>query len=334
MVDERAPGPGAIEPGAIDPGSAGPGAIDPGAIDPGAVVVLDGGLATELESRGHDLSGVLWSARVLADEPGAIEAVHDAYFEAGARVATTASYQATLPGFAAAGIAPDAGLALIRSSVEIARRARDRATDRARAGGDDRPRFVVGSVGPYGAMLADGSEYTGAYSLTEAQLRDFHRPRLEALLEAGADLLAFETIPSMIEGEALVRLLDEYTGARAWLSYQCRDGQRTARGEPFEEAVAVALGHPGVVGVGVNCTAPGDVPPLLERVADVGIPLVAYPNRGRDWDATSRTWRSAGGSVFDAAATARWTDLGVRWVGGCCGVGPVDIAALAERLAA
>ncbi len=184
-------------------------------------------------------------------------------------------------------------------------------------------------------MLADGSEYTGAYDLTEAELVAFHRPRVEALVEAGADLLAFETIPSATEGAALVRLLDELPGARAWLSFQCRDGERTARGEPIEEAVAVTADQPRIVAVGVNCTAPGDMPTLLAAARRATtLPLVAYPNAGRGWDAESRTWLAPDGVPFDPATAAGWRELGATWLGGCCGVGPSGIAALASRLAA
>lgn len=302
-------------------------------VAPGEVVVLDGGLATELEARGHDLSDALWSARVLQTDPRAIEAVHAAYFAAGARVATTASYQASLDGFERAGIGHAEGLALIRRSVELARRARDRAAERAARAGDTRPRFVAGSAGPYGAMLADGSEYTGAYDLDEAELVAFHRPRAEALLEAGADLLAFETLPSAVEAAACVRLLDELGGPPAWISFQCRDGERTARGEPIAEAIRVA-DHPAVVALGVNCTAPRDMPTLLAAAcAATAAPLIAYPNRGRGWDAASRTWLASDDEAFDPAAVAGWTALGATWLGGCCGVGPADIAALASRLA-
>lgn len=303
-------------------------------VAPGEIVVLDGGLATELEARGHDLSDDLWSARVLQTDPTAIEAVHAAFFAAGARVATTASYQASIEGFARVGIGRDAGLALIRRSVELARRARERAVERAARGGDSRPRFVAGSAGPYGAMLADGSEYTGAYDLDERALADFHRPRAEALLEAGADLLAFETLPSAAEAAAVARLLDELGGPPAWISFQCQDGERTARGEPIAEAV-LAAEHPSVVAIGVNCTAPRDMPTLLAAARDAtDRPLIAYPNMGRGWDGASRRWLASDGETFDPAVTAGWTALGVTWIGGCCGVGPADIAALASRLAA
>jgi homocysteine S-methyltransferase len=299
--------------------------------DDGRIVVLDGGLATELEARGHDLSDRLWSARLLLTDPGAIEDVHLDYFRAGATVATTASYQATLPGFAAAGLDRTAALGAIRDSVTIARRARDRYG--AEAGRVDATNLLVaGSVGPYGAMLADGSEYRGDYDPGEAVLREVHAPRIEALLDAGVDLLAFETIPSVREAEVLVGLLDEFE-AQAWLSYSCRAGSSTSAGEPI--AAAIAMGdHPGVAAVGINCTPPRWLPALLAAARSAtGKPLIAYPNRGDRWDPDTRRWLADDeGGRFDAGTVASWTDLGASWLGGCCGTGPADIAALADQL--
>ena len=291
--------------------------------------VLDGGLATELEARGHDLSDRLWSARVLLTEPDAIEDVHLAYYRAGATVATTASYQATVPGFAAAGLDRDAALGAISRSVEIARRARDRYA--AEAGLDPSALLVAGSVGPYGAMLADGSEYRGDYDPGAAALREVHAPRIEALLGAGVDLLALETIPTVREAAVLLDLVEEL-GARAWLSYQCRDGASTAAGEPFTEAVALADGRTGIVAVGVNCTAPRYVPSLLGAAAAVtDLPLIAYPNGGDRWDAADRRWvvGDAAGA-YEPETVAAWTDLGATWLGGCCGTGPNQIRALVD----
>jgi homocysteine S-methyltransferase len=295
--------------------------------------VLDGGLATELEARGHDLSDRLWSARLLVEDPDAIEAVHVAYFDAGAQVATTASYQATIPGFAAAGLDREAALAAIRRSVELARRARDRSA--ATAGRPVDELLVAGSVGPYGAMLADGSEYTGDYDPGPDALRDLHGPRMEALIEAGADLLAIETIPTVREAVVLVDLVHEL-GATAWLSYQCRDGSTTAAGESIEEAVAIAAEEAGIVAVGINCTAPRHVPALMAAArAATTKPLVAYPNDGDTWDAKNRRWVAADREGrFDPAAVASWTGLGAAWLGGCCGTGPADIAALAAAVSA
>lgn len=294
-------------------------------------MVLDGGLATQLEARGLDLSDRLWSARVLVEDPGAIEAVHRAYFEAGAQVATTASYQATVQGFAAAGLDRDAALAAIRRSVTLARRARD-----AHVAETDGPLLVAGSVGPYGAMLADGSEYRGDYDPGPDALRDVHGPRMDALLEAGADLLAMETIPTVREAEVLVRMVEE-RGARAWLTYQCRDEGRTAAGEPIADAMAVAVGTAGIEAVGINCTAPRLIPHLLAAAAAAAprLPRIAYPNAGDRWDAVAHRWAATGASeAFDGATVAGWTTLGATWLGGCCGTGPTDIAALAAALAA
>lgn len=292
------------------------------------VVVLDGAMGTELTARGHDLSDRLWSARVLLTDPGAVEDVHLAYFEAGATVATTASYQASIEGFAAAGLDRDAALALIRESVVLARRARDRA-DSALGPAERR---IAGSVGPYGALLADGSEYRGDYELGVQALADFHRPRMEALLEAGADLLAIETIPSVREAEVLVGLVEELD-APAWLTFSCRDDASTSAGEPIETAVALAVDE-RFVAVGVNCTAPRHIPGLLARAAAVTErPLIAYPNGGDMWDATARHWISTAGDGFDPEAVASWVGLGATWLGGCCGTGPADIAALTTAIA-
>ncbi len=303
------------------------------------VTILDGGLATELELRGFDLSDRLWSARVLLEAPDAIEAVHRAYFEAGAQVATTASYQATIPGFEAAGMDREAALDAIRRSVELARRARAgylEATVDAGATTDvTRALLIAGSVGPYGAMLADGSEYRGDYDPGEARLREVHAPRMDVLLETGVDVLALETIPTIREAEVLVRLV-EARGARAWLSYQCRDGRSTAAGEPIEAAMAVAEGAAGIIAVGVNCTAPRHLPALLAAAQAVtDLPLIAYPNGGDAWDATARRWvASDADGAFDPSVAADWTALGAAWIGGCCGTGPAQILGLARAVAA
>jgi homocysteine S-methyltransferase len=278
--------------------------------------VLDGGLATLLEARGHDLSSELWSARLLRDDPEAVVSAHGEFYAAGAQVATTASYQASFPGFAALGL--DAGTAaeLMRRSVELARRARD----------EHRPDgWVAASVGPYGAYLADGSEYRGDYDLSVDALRAFHRPRLEVLADSGADVLALETIPCLAEVEALCAELDG-AGVEAWLSLSA-DGDRTRAGEPLAEAWAMAADVPEIVAVGVNCCAPGDV---VTALGGADGPLVAYPNSGQGWDAVRRTW--TGESAFDAGAVESWLAAGARLVGGCCRVGPDDIGRVSAEV--
>jgi len=283
-------------------------------------------LATSLESRGHDLSGALWSARLLADDPGAIEAAHGAFFRAGADVATTASYQASFTGFAAHGIGPEETAQLLRRSVTLARAARAALTD-------GRRRWVAASVGPYGAALADGSEYRGRYGLTVGELAGWHRPRLEVLDSAGADVLALETIPDADEAQALVAALDGLA-TPAWLSYSIA-GARTRAGQPLTEAFAVVADAPQVVAVGVNCCDPVDVAPAIATAREVtGKPVFVYPNSGEGWDAAARRW--TGRSRFPAADAAqwvaRWVALGAAGVGGCCRVGPAEIAAVARVL--
>jgi homocysteine S-methyltransferase len=292
-----------------------------------APVVLDGGLATELEARGADLSDALWSARLLADDPAAIEAVHLAYLEAGAQVLVTASYQASVEGFSRLGMDAAAAEALLRRSVELARRARER------AGGDA---LVAASVGPYGAVLAGGQEYSGDYgSVSERDVEAFHERRLRVLLAAGPDCVACETIPRQSEAAALARVLDRLDAPDAWISFSARDGRTTSHGEPIEEAVAAAVESPRVVAVGVNCTAPDHVAELLARARTVtGLPLVAYPNNARIWDAATRRWSDAGAVALPPDMVAGWIDAGARLIGGCCGFGPQAVHAIAGVVAA
>lgn len=299
---------------------------------PSDLVVLDGGFATELERRGHDLSDGLWSARLLRDDPREVVATHLSFFRAGAQVATTASYQASFEGLAAHGISRSEAAALIRSSVSLAREAADVAEAEA---GDGVRRLVAASVGPYGAVRADGSEYTGAYGVTDAFLRAFHGPRLEVLASAGADLLAVETIPSEQEASVLLGLLSELAaGPRAWLSLTCADGSRTRSGDDVSRVFSLAREVDQVAAVGVNCTAPGHVLGLVNAaVSATGKPAVAYPNSGETWDASTHSWGGPARGV-DPAAARRWVSAGARYVGGCCRVTSADIAELATALTA
>jgi homocysteine S-methyltransferase len=281
--------------------------------------VLDGGLSNALTGRGHDLSDALWTARLLRDAPGEIAAVHRAYYAAGAGVATTASYQASVEGFERAGLDRAEAERLVVRSVTLAREVRDELAV------DGRARLVAASVGPYGAVLADGSEYRGRYGLPANRLRDFHLPRVELLASAGPDLLAVETIPDADEAEVLVGVLAE-VGLPAWLSYSV-DGPRTRAGQPLDAAYAILEG-PHLVAAGVNCCRPDDVLPALEVARRVtGLPGVAYPNSGQGWDNRTHTW--TGDTAYDVALAPRWVAAGATYVGGCCQVGPRDIAAVA-----
>ncbi|MEV0056532.1 homocysteine S-methyltransferase [Saccharopolyspora shandongensis] len=287
----------------------------------GASVILDGGLATELEAQGHDLSDALWSARLLADAPEEIVAAHAAFFRAGAEIATTASYQASFEGFAEHGIERADAARLMRRSVELARLA-----------GEVEPgrhRWVAASIGPYGAMLADGSEYRGRYGLTKRRLQDFHRPRLEVLAEVRPDVFALETVPDVDEAEALV---DAIAGldVPAWLSFTI-SGDRTRAGQPLAEAFAVAESSDAIIAVGVNCSAPDDVLPAIEIArAATEKPIVVYPNSGEGWDAQRRAW--TGRARLSAEEARGWRAAGAQVIGGCCRVRPEDIAAVADAL--
>jgi homocysteine S-methyltransferase len=285
------------------------------------VLIGDGGLATELEARGHDLPDGLWSARLLHDAPDEIVAAHKAFFHAGAAIATTASYQASFDGFATGGFSSSDAQRLIRDSVSLAAKARDEV---GREG-----RWVAASVGPYGAALANGEEYVGRYGLSVAELASWHLPRLEILADAGADVLAIETLPDVDEAEALVGLVRQL-GVPAWLAYTV-DGVRTRAGQPLAEAFAVAAGVPEIVAVGVNCCAPGDVLPAIEIARQVSDkPVIVYPNSGEEWDGQRRRW--IGEARWSAELPAQWVAAGARIVGGCCRVMPDDIAELAATL--
>ncbi|MGZ2358648.1 homocysteine S-methyltransferase [Streptomyces sp. 372A] len=280
-------------------------------------LVLDGGLSNQLEAQGCDLSDALWSARLLADGPGQIEAAHTAYVRAGAQVLITASYQASHAGFERRGIGRDEAARLFARSVELARRA---------AGRVERDVWVAASVGPYGAVTADGAEYRGRYGLTVRELERFHRPRIEALAAAGPDALALETVPDVDEARALLRVAGE-CGLPVWLSYTV-DGGRTRAGQPLAEAFALARAHDEVIAVGVNCCDPADAEAAARAaVRATGKPAVVYPNSGERWDAETGAW--TGTATFTPDRLTSWERAGARLVGGCCRVGPAEIAELA-----
>jgi homocysteine S-methyltransferase len=289
-----------------------------------SALIADGGLATELEARGHDLSDALWSARLLVDAPQEIAAVHTAFYRAGAMIATTASYQASFDAFAGRGISRDETALLLRRSVELAKTARDDVS----GGSPANQLWVAASVGPYGAALADGSEYRGRYGLSVRQLQNWHRPRLEVLADAGADVLALETIPDVDEAEALVNLVRSL-GVPAWLSYTI-DGTHTRAGQLLVDAFTVAAGVPEIVAVGVNCCAPDDVLPAIGPARSIGKPVIVYPNSGERWDSASRTW--VGPQRFSPTLAVQWAAAGARVIGGCCRLRPTDIAELAAAL--
>jgi homocysteine S-methyltransferase len=294
-------------------------------------LVIDGALATELERRGCDLRDELWSAKILLEQPEIIKQVHLDYFKAGADCAITASYQATIEGFAKRGLHESEAIALITKSVELAKNARDEFwADAPNRVGRSKP-FVAASVGPYGAFLADGSEYRGNYGLTEKELIEFHRPRMKALVDAGADILACETIPCLIEAQALARLLQEFPTINAWFSFTARDDKYISEGQEFADCVRQLERHPQIAATGINCTSPKHIRSLIrEAKKETNKPILVYPNSGEMYDAVGNNWR--GDPVLDSFGeqAREWYEAGARLIGGCCRTTPEDIRVIAS----
>lgn len=297
------------------------------------VVILDGALATELERRGCDLNDPLWSARVLLETPELIRQVHADYFQAGADCAITASYQATFEGFARRGLTQTQAADLMQLSVKLAREARD-AFWRVPENQIGRVKpFVAASVGAYGAFLADGSEYRGDYGLSESQLMAFHRPRLAVLAASGADILACETIPSLLEATALAKLLEEFPGTTAWISFSAKDGVRVNNGETFAECVQALENFGQVIAVGINCTPPQYIADLLRSARGLTQkPIVVYPNSGETYNPTLKRWSGEETCQSFATDARVWFEAGANLIGGCCRTNPEHIRALKLEL--
>jgi len=299
------------------------------------VVLLDGGLATALEAAGQDLDDPLWSARALLDAPEVVRRVHLDYLAAGADCIATTTYQATFEGLSARGFTEVQCEEILRRAVDLAVDVRDAFWSRpANREGRLRP-LVAASVGPYGAFLADGSEYTGDYGLGEDALYGFHRRRWRVLADSAADLLACETIPSAVEARALLRLLEESGERWAWLSFQCRDEAHLADGTPLAEVVRLCSEAPRVAAVGVNCVPPALVDALLAiAVSEARVPVAVYPNSGEAYDVRTRAWVPGARGPDPAEAAPAWRDLGARVLGGCCRTGPDTIARMRRDLLA
>lgn len=302
----------------------------------GRTLVLDGGLATELEAAGFDLQHLLWSAHLLDTQPDAIRRVHRDYLEAGADCIIAASYQATLQGLAACGYGPSRSRELIALAVHLARQERDAFLDRSSAGPPAPPPWVAASVGPYGAYLADGSEFTGNYGLSIDDLVVFHRERLELLWQAGPDLLAIETLPSLDELKALLRILGDLPDVRAWVSFSCPDGGHIHDGTPIRHCAALCAETQGVVAVGVNCTAPEFVCSLIGELSAGApeLPIIVYPNSGETYDGIQRAWTGESNPTDYGSQALRWRDLGASMIGGCCRTGPRHIREIRRALEA
>jgi homocysteine S-methyltransferase len=296
-------------------------------------VVLDGGLATELERRGQDLNDDLWSAKVLLESPEEVRNVHVDYYRHGADVATTATYQASFEGFARKGLDRKQSRALFEKAIDLACEARAQALAGA---SPDRPSpLVAGSLGSYGAFLADGSEYRGNYSAPPSALRALHRSRLEMLIDlfhAGKlDVIAAETFPSFAEAQIVSDLL-ERAPVGAWLSFSLADADHISDGTPLEKAVAKLAPNPNLLALGVNCTSPRFISAALDHLRAVTHkPLVVYPNSGEAYDARTRNWAGAPSSPRSwVNLVPEWYEKGARLIGGCCRTTPDEIQQIAD----
>jgi homocysteine S-methyltransferase len=299
--------------------------------------VLDGGMATELEKLGCDLSGPLWSARILREEPEKVDAVHDAYLEAGANIVLTASYQISAEAYADIGLSAEDAAEDLRGSVRLAERAKERLAQKS-----PREILVAASLGPYGAALHNGAEYHGNYKISFDELVPFHARRIKVLTGTNADLLAFETVPSLDEARAIVAALKPYPEIAAWVTFTCKDEERIAHGERIADCAALLDSVPQVVAVGINCTAPHLIARLIRQVRSGTIKLiVVYPNSGESWDAERRSWTPGSlepnsglnrrpGSF--GALVQEWHEAGAHIIGGCCRTGPEHVEAIRDAL--
>jgi homocysteine S-methyltransferase len=277
------------------------------------VTLLDGGFSTALEELGNTLNTSLWSGELLKSHPDQVRAAHQLFVDAGAQVLISSSYQITYPGCLAQGWSKEEVDAAIIASTELARFPGVK---------------VAASIGPYGAYLADGSEYRGNYGLSKDELKDFHRDRLRALVATQPDLLAVETIPDLTEAQAIIEVINEIDPAMPfWVSFSCKSESELSSGEMFADAVTLVNSAKSALAVGINCTKPSFIEPLLKSAKSV-IPYVVYPNSGREWDAINKEWLGPVTPSFNPSDIRTWKSLGAKLIGGCCGVSPRDISEL------
>lgn len=294
-------------------------------------IVIDGALASELQRRGCDLNDSLWSAKVLIEQPELIQQVHYDYFVAGADCAITASYQATPMGFAPKGIELEESIKLIKTSVKLAQQAKMQYLNDIK---QDKALFIAGSVGPYGAYLANGSEYTGDYQLSESEFIAFHKDRVAALIDAGVDILACETMPSFLEIKALAKLIQQFPMVNCWFSLTLKDQKHISDGTPLTEVIEYLNSIEQIVSVGINCIALEKVTPALEVLSKLtSKPLIVYPNSGEQYDPTTKQWhKNHDHNCTFANQLDVWINLGAKLIGGCCQTTPDDIVEIYQLL--
>lgn len=300
-------------------------------------LILHGALGTEMEALGYDISGKLWSAKYLLEKSEVIQELHETYVAAGADLITTSSYQATLPGLVEAGLTEKAAEQIIALTVRLAKAARDKVwgalneTEKAK-----RPYpLISGDVGPYAAYLANGSEYSGDYGkITINELKDFHRPRIQILLDQGVDLLALETIPNRLETQALIELLaEEFPEAEAYMSFTVQIPDAISDGNSLAEMAKLVSQSNQILAVGINCSSPLLYNQALSFLENTGKALITYPNSGEVYDGDSQTWKPKDKDALTLVEHSKYwhAHFGVKILGGCCRTRPNDIKALYQE---
>ena len=275
------------------------------------ITKLDGGLSTALENNGNKLTTSLWTGELILAKPSEITKAHLDFIDAGSEIIITSSYQISYLGCSKRGWSESKTDQALRGSTQLAK-------DAVTASG--KVIKVAASIGPYGAALADGSEYKGNYGITKSFLKDFHARRLEVLISTSPDLLALETMPDTFEVEVLLELLSDCP-IPYWVSYSCKAGNQTNAGQSFTEAVSLAK---NAMAVGINCTAPELITDLLLSAEGIK-PFVVYPNSGRSWNAKTKEWEGSSQAGFDELLIKSWISAGAQIIGGCCGIGADEI---------
>ena len=291
-----------------------------------------------MEFLGYDVSGKLWSAKYLLENPSIIQTIHETYLRSGSDIVTTSSYQASYQGLCDYGLSQEEAEKMIALTVSLAKNAREKVwQELSEKEKQVRPYpLISGDVGPYAAYLADGSEYTGNYGqLDKEVLKDFHRSRIKILVDEGSDLLALETIPNFLEAQALVELLqEEFPSVEAYMSFTAQNGTTISDGTAIEEVAELIDKASQILALGINCSSPSVYSSLLKKIADItDKPLVTYPNSGEVYDGQHQMWtQSADISHTLLENTKIWHTFGAKVVGGCCRTRPNDIESLSRGL--
>ena len=296
--------------------------------------IIDGALGTQIQRNGHDVNDSLWSAKYLDENPEVIKEVHRQYLEAGADCIITSSYQASIDGFLQKGFSKQRALELIELSIDIAKEVRDEFWDKLEDKNGRTKPLVAASIGPYGAYLADGSEYTGDYKIGDEELRAFHRERLEIIASRKPDIFACETIPSFKEAVIICDLLKELNVSASWITFSAKDGEFTNAGDDIQGCISILEKQKHISALGINCTAPQHIPSLVQNIKEMtSKPIVVYPNGGSKYNAITKVWEKGEISSQEYAKMAHlWYSSGAALVGGCCETGPAEISSIRKIL--